>query len=481
MRGGVISLLLLAACTEAGKQEPHYVRLDCVSWSFAGSDNAPLEIRVEASPAEWTVESTASWLDAVRSEDGRFLVLTAEDNHSDSDRSAAVVLVAGNARQTIQIRQFPEDAGFPRYRQMLELYEGWGVMSPSGRYLGGMESTYEGEAGVETYHPLVIDMYTDEKFYYGTFPATMLWLYQPMAVGDDGTLFIQETTDYTTIAFTMDGNFTTVPGPEGMRIVTVQGVSGDGRYWVGYAQDSQTQMYHPILWEDGVPRKLRWPDENYRGEPFVTGVLARGISADGSVIYGSTWDNTDMGMVYWRDKDGKAEWVGKDVHEVRTVTVETEEGPQEFHMADGMRCSAELTKISNSGRWIAGTFRTEDMAADGSIGMQEFPAFYNTETETTVIVDDYGASVGIHVTDDGLAFIAIGTMLQSDGAVYDLNTRTHLGSTQEWVFDNYGIIIPAGYVTYANEQRDVLLGAFAFEMIPLGIKIKPFIIAPPLE
>ncbi len=388
-----------------------------MSWSFAGSDNAPLEIRVEASPAEWTVESTASWLDAVRSEDGRFLVLTAEDNHSGSDRSAAVVLVAGNARQTIQIRQFPEDAGFPRYRQMLELYEGWGVMSPSGRYLGGMESTYEGEAGVETYHPLVIDMYTGEKFYYGTFPATMLWLYQPMAVGDDGTLFIQETTDYTTIAFTMDGNFTTVPGPEGMRIVTVQGVSGDGRYWVGYAQDSQTQMYHPILWEDGVPRKLRWP----------------------------------------------------------------EEGPQEFHMADGMRCSAELTKISNSGRWIAGTFRTEDMAADGSIGMQEFPAFYNTETETTVIVDDYGASVGIHVTDDGLAFIAIGTMLQSDGAVYDLNTRTHLGSTQEWVFDNYGIIIPAGYVTYANEQRDVLLGAFAFEMIPLGIKIKPFIIAPPLE
>lgn len=478
MRGGVfLASVFLVSCKESGQEEVHYIRLDCTSWSFSGSGNAPFEIRVETSPADWTVESAASWLDAVRSEDGRTLTLTAQDNLSGSERSTAVALSAGNARQEIQIRQFPEDTGFPRYRQMIDLYEGWGVMSPSGRYLGGMVATYEGEDYVETYHPLVIDMYTNETFYYGTFPATVLWLYQPFAVGDDGTLFIQETEEYTTIAFKMDGSYATVPAPEGMRMATVQGVSADGRYWVGFGQDSETQMYYPLLWEDGVPRKLLLPDENYRGEPFKVGVMARGISADGSVIYGNTWDDNDMGMVYWTDKNGKPEYVGKDVHDVRTVVVETDEGPVEWHLADGMRCSAELTKISNSGRWIAGTFRAEEMGANG----EEHPAFYNTETETTVIVEDYGASVGVHVTDDGLAFIAIGTMLQSSGAVYDLNTRTHLGSTQEWVLDNYGIIVPAGYVNYANQQRDVLLGSFAMEIEGLGIKIKPFIIAPPLN
>ncbi len=78
-------------------------------------------------------------------------------------------------------------------------------------------------------------------------------------------------------------------------------------------------------------------------------------------------------------------------------------------------------------------------------------AFYNTETETTVIVDDYGESTGVHVTDDGIAFIGIGT-LGISSVVYDLNTGTDLGSTQEWVYDNYGIIIPgkAGYINYVS-------------------------------
>ena len=77
-----------------------------------------------------------------------------------------------------------------------------------------------------------------------------------------------------------------------------------------------------------------------------------------------------------------------------------------------------------------------------SFSITQTPAFYNTETETTTIVSDYGESVGMHVTDDGIAFIGIGTLGISSGAVYDLNTGTDLGSTQDWVYDNYGIIIP---------------------------------------
>lgn len=425
---------------------------------------------METSPADWQAETDASWLEAVRSEDGRTLILTVSDNDSGAERTATVSIYAGDAYQSVRVSQLADNAGFPRYRQMFGIYEGWGVMSPSGRYFGGMEYSYEGENSVETYHPVIIDMYTDEKFYYGTFPATELWLYQTFAVSDQGMLFIQETEEYNTIAFDMNGNYFTVEAPAGMRMATVQGTSADGQYWVGYAQEIETLMYYGVIWENGVPRVLPSPSKNSYGEELGIGVLARGISADGSVIYGSIWDTNDFGMVYWTDFNAEPQTVGKDVYKLETQIIDTGEGMVEEKVFHGMKnMNATLTNVSNSGRWIAGNY-------DNNCA-----AFYNTETETTVIVEDYGTSTGIHVTDDGIAFIGIGNLGVTDGAVYDLNAKTGLGSTEKWVLDNFGINIPAGYINYINPDRDVILGTFGYEAPPLGLDFMPFIIAPSLE
>ncbi len=129
------------------------------------------------------------------------------------------------------------------------------------------------------------------------------------------------------------------------------------------------------------------------------------------------------------------------------------------HLVNGLICQAQLTKISPNGKWIASSYRTETPAEDRlSIVTTQTAAFYNTETETTTIVSDYGESVGVHVTDDGIGFIGIGTLGISSGAVYDLNTGTDLGSTQDWVYDNYGIIIPAGYINYVSPDGRFVLG-----------------------
>lgn len=122
-------------------------------------------------------------------------------------------------------------------------------------------------------------------------------------------------------------------------------------------------MYYPLVWRNGVAEKLPWPEKNFRDKAFLNGIIARGISADGSVIYGSTWDNYDFGMVYW--KDGVVKYVGEDVHEVTPITVETIVGPVETHMANGMTATAELYKVSPNGEWIAGTYRTETATGDG--------------------------------------------------------------------------------------------------------------------
>ena len=62
-------------------------------------------------------------------------------------------------------------------------------------------------------------------------------------------------------------------------------------------------------------------------------------------------------MLYW--KDGKVDWVGSDVREVRTVQIENGIGAMiDYNIVNGMICTAELTNISPNGRWIAGTYRT---------------------------------------------------------------------------------------------------------------------------
>ena len=83
------------------------------------------------------------------------------------------------------------------------------------------------------------------------------------------------------------------------------------------------------------------------------------------------------------------------------------------------------------------------------------------------------------MTDDGIGFIGIGTLGISSGAVYDLNTGTDLGSTQEWVYDKYGIIIPAGYINYISPDGRFVLGTKA-ESSAGGVSFINWYIAPPV-
>ena len=83
------------------------------------------------------------------------------------------------------------------------------------------------------------------------------------------------------------------------------------------------------------------------------------------------------------------------------------------------------------------------------------------------------------MTDDGIGFIGIGTLGISSGAVYDLNTGTDLGSTQEWVYDNYGIVIPAGYINHVSADGRFVLGTKA-ESSAGGVSFINWYIAPPV-
>ena len=481
----ICSSAFITGCTTETKDNVHYVNLSQVACSFLGEGNSPLAVDVKASPAQWTATPGATWVKIERT-DERTLTITVDDNGTGAERNTTITIEAGQASQQIRVNQLPLDSEFARYRR-LETFQMGAVMSPSGRYMGGFTASIAPDDSWQ-YSPTIVDTETDEVYEFGPFPESLYYLHQTMAITDQGLLFISDGYNGGQIAIDTSGEIFIPEAPAGYRFrPEIQATSADGKYWVGFAQNesgSNGGLTHPLLWIDGVPHELPMLDLNYRDEEIWVGVMARGISADGSIIYGTSWENSDFGMLYWRNEGAntaKPRWVGDDVREVTSVKLIRDGEEYDYNVVNGFTCQAQLTKVSPSGKWIAGTYRTETPADDRqSVVRVETAAFYNTETETSVIVEDYGESSGIHVTDDGIGFIGIGTLGISSGAVYDLNTGTDLGSTQEWVYDNYGIIIPAGYINRISADGKFVFGTSA-QASAMGTSFINWYIAPPLE
>ena len=475
-------LSCLSGCTKT-EETFHYVNLSQVACSFLGEGNQPLEITVKASPAAYEATPGATWVKATQSEDGKVLILTVDDNDTGAERSTTVTIAAGEALQTIQVNQLPKDSAIARYRK-LDTFQMGAAMSPSGKYAGGFTASIAADDSWQ-YSPTIVDLETGEVYEFGPFPGSLYYLMQTMAITNQGLLFISDGGGQ--IAIDLTGNIFIPEAPAGFTSKPeIQGTSADGVYWVGYAREDAIGkgLCKPLLWTDGVAQELPLPDLNYRNEEIWYGVMARGISANGKIIYGTSWENLDFGMLYWVNNGANTEkpkWVGEDVREVWEETMKMSDGTEyTTHLVNGLICQAQLTKISPNGKWIASSYRTETPAEDRlSIVTTQTAAFYNTETETTTIVSDYGESVGVHVTDDGIGFIGIGTLGISSGAVYDLNTGTDLGSTQDWVYDNYGIIIPAGYINYVSADGRFVLGTKA-ESSAGGVNFINWYIAPPV-
>ena len=479
-----VAAAVLTGCTTGTEETLQYVNLSQVSCSFLGEGNQPLVIEVKASPATWEATPGATWVKVERTDD-RTLTVTVDDNDTGAERSTTIAIVADQASQEIRVNQLAKDNEFARFRK-LDTFQMGAAMSPSGKYAGGFTASIAPDDSWQ-YSPTIVDLETGEVYEFGPFPESLYYLHQTMAITDQGLLFISDGYNGGQIAIDTSGEIFIPEAPAGYRFrPEIQATSADGKYWVGFAQNesgSNGGLTHPLLWIDGVPHELPMLDLNYRDEEIWVGVMARGISADGSIIYGTSWESSDFGMLYWvnnGENTAKPRWVGEDVREVTEITMQMGDGTEyKTHKVYGCICTAELTKISPSGKWIATTYRKEEVGSDGFIAYVQRPAFYNTETETTTVVEDYGEATGMHVTDDGIAFIGIGTLGISSGKVYDLNTGTDLGDTQDWVYDKYGIIIPAGYINYISPDGRFVLGTKA-ESSAMGVSFINWYIAPPL-
>ena len=401
---------LLGGCTAPGGTDTQYIRLSDAACSFQGTGNRPVTIEVHTNPATWKAEASASWV-KVSDVTATSFTIEVVDNDTNEIREAEITVTAGQAEEVIKVMQMVGDHSFPRYRSRPEVFQNLAPMSPNGKYVG---SFYYGqdESGTTVFYPVIIDVEKDEWHELGPFPKTLFELGETSCMTDNGEVIIAALND-ANILFDLDGNYT----------------------------------------------KIEPPELNYRDEP-IGDVQARGISADGRIIYGTTWDNRDYGLVYW-DENGEVHYVGEDVRYCRPVDrPDGYGGTYKYNLCDGMWTSATKTNVSPNGKYIAGTFRREALeeGAESFVVETNYPAFFNTETGKTVIFEELVGGGGVAATSDGLGFTVDDTFGSSSGKVVDIENGIVLGDALEWIQENYGIIVPSGYITYMPDSKDRFQG-----------------------
>lgn len=484
--GIAASVLFLAACTDpTTKIENHSIEVSDAAVMFNCTKNQPLQLTVVANPTDWEAQTEDSWLH-LSEQTANTILLTADDNTGDSERNGEVVFTAGEAQYTVNVKQMPADGKFARYRQLL-MFQLGAVMSPEGKYMGGFYATFAEDSSIE-YHPVIIDLATDEWNILGPYPGSLAALYNPAAITDDGVV-IFDTEAGGPMAFSLDGSNFRITTPDGFGgTPNVSSTSSDGK-WVGYApryKDGE-MMYYPILWEDGVGKGLPMPETSYRGLNYVddavalNGVMARSISANGEIITGTTHDNMDYGMVYW-DRNGDVHYVGKDFRKLKPVKMIDGDGNEyDYTLVDGIICWSGQTQVSPNGKWIAGTFRGEELNAQATEVVETYhAAFYNTETEKVYVIEDYGESIGKGVTDDGKGLIGLGRPCVN-GVVIDIESGMELGQTKDWIMDQFGIVVPEGWIDYIAPDGKAVMGVSVVAGGAQGVEECTWYVASALE
>lgn len=472
--------LVMSGCQNESSTD--YIKLSEGEFSFFGDNNEPKVIEV-FSNLPWEAKLLdAPWLE-ISEITSNTLTLTAKDNDTNIERTTKIIITAGDVIKEVTVYQVQKEDEFSRYRTFHNQFQMGAVISPSGKYIGGLKLELNEEGNGFLYYPTIIDIATEERVAMGPYPPELMTLYGPMAMTDQGELILHDES-LVNYCFDMNKDEYRIISEFDGAMPSVSCVSADGSVWVGYVHSVSKKLSMPMKWVNGVPELLPLPEERARGGAFFYGGQARGISADGSVIYGTEWENNDSAMIYW-DKQGNVHPVGK-----REITgtimrpVWDDNGIETmapYNLLGFMISWSGKTNVSETGKYIAGTYKEEKLASDGkSIVATYFAAFYNTETDETTIFRDLSNTSGMAVADDGIGFIGTPVNGVTGGIVVDIENETVLGTSQEWALKEYGIHLPDGYISYMCAGGEVFMGMSVFLGGPMPDN-SYWYVAPPIK
>jgi hypothetical protein len=249
--------------------------------------------------------------------------------------------------------------------------------------------------------------------------------------------------------------------------VNVQAVTDDGRIWVGGAWDPVAWKWIALKWVDGVPNILPEPANNIQGNPLTNGVLPRGCSADGSVIYGQ--DMFTWGIVIWKN-DNLVGYIGEgddNIYRWHYITVINLFGMEvQSYVLDAPQVLYHPFRLSPNGKYLS--FNYSKIISNEQKRRTEvlYGGFMNLETGAITILDDVNGFEPMSsrtACDDGTLFYRnAASSLNETGLVYhaDYGTGGTMLPVAQWVKQNYGIDVLGSFSITKVCPNGVIFGSY---------------------
>lgn len=408
------------SCSKDPLQEDSiYPSVSSYTFEAAGETFSVYVEAYSQSGEDWDYACDAQWLTVEKRADS--LILTALPNDTEEMRETSLRLVSGEADAEIMLSQLYDK--FPGSFVNLPSGE-YGYQtkfSINGHFAGAYVGEYLSDGMTQEITPILINLETGEE----TRLEASTEYSGIRAVCDNGRM-VSLTEGSVGCILLVDGQKTEIPIPSGFENPVVTGFSADGNIMVGYAKESDSYAYHPVKWTGMEPEILDIPETDMQGEDSFQGAMARGCSADGSIVYGSEWDT--QGFVYW-DSEGM-HFAAKETCEMRPI----EYMGMTIEMPAYFRKTAEGYSISQNGRYVAGTFIDYIAGEDGKYetSTTEYPAVYDTEADELTVFWDLGGYSAFFADNEGRVFGGLagyGYVLSESGAV----------PVDEWMQAEYGV------------------------------------------
>lgn len=434
----VLASALMFACQTKNTEKYLYISEDSYSFAYDGEDSISVTVMTGES---WTAAPDADWL-TVTKVDNETAVIKAEKNTTLETRTAKVTFTAGNESREFVAEQFPKTFE-GRLKDIYGSYM-YSSISRNGKYAGAL--ILELKEGSETESigvPYIVNLETGEVI--ETFPSSedhnVL-----AAISDDGNTVIYGNVIDVDFKVYSNGERVTLNLPEGFRNAVPQGFSSDASVIVGYATNSITGDLTPMKWVNGEPIALEIPTEDEFGRPITIGAMARGCSADGSIVYGSEWQT--MGAIYW---------VGEEMHYLASKYINYEDvvSSSGNQITSGyFQRLADLNCASHNGKYVALQYN------------DAIPAVLETETGKITVFNGMGG-VCQTVDNNGNVFIATPSTSPMDCIVANMSDPSTYVSFQDYIKTNFGITVPSNKIVYnVSEDGKTFGGMSAFELTP---------------
>ncbi|WP_295940623.1 BACON domain-containing protein [uncultured Alistipes sp.] len=398
------------------------------------------------------IKNGADWLTEVSRQETAYTVRADLNISSSADtRTATIVFTSGKAIREITVLQDAIVEGYkldqngvaPRLVKLpAELTTI--VMSDNGKYVVGIGRSMPANADQYHYYPVIFETSKPDRENWTIFPESAMYKWEAKGVADTGDFLIDSRSPLASAYHCApDGTMNSIEGA-GYSSVQFSGISANGSVWVGAVTHDGTdtpQKNSAVKWVNGVSEILPAPELNIWREVSAKGQYARGVSADGSIIYGSDcgYDDTELSAVYW-DANGEYRIFGKDLVEFNEQLLYPGTSYEKLvPWTKHVRQIGTLTNLSRNGKYYTSTFWNLDIVNFINSPRDMHPYIYNLETGEEQVLYDYSNHSGITVSDDGLVSIGYPAVNSNQCLIYDFAAETEPITANEYLLERYGI------------------------------------------